>query len=95
MSRIHLRRSHDLTAQAAREKVERMATALAGRFDAECTWKGDVLSIEHPSVKGKVTVGKDDIVVEAKLGLLLAMFHDRVDGEIARILDAEFPEAKS
>ena len=95
MSRIHLRRSHDLTAQAARKKVERMAAALSKRFDAECTWKGDVLSIEHPSVKGKVIVGKDDIVVEATLGFLLAMFRDRVDGELVRILDAEFPEAKS
>lgn len=95
MSRIHLRRSHDLTPKAARKKVERMADALAKRFEAECTWKGDVLSIEHPNVNGKVVVGKDEIVVEAKLGFLLAMFRDRVDGELVRILDAEFPEAKS
>ncbi len=95
MSRIHLRRSHDLTAKAARKRVERMAAALSERFDAECTWKGDVLSIEHPNVNGKVVVGKDEIVVEAKLGFLLAMFRDRVDGELVRILDAEFPEAKA
>jgi len=94
MSRIHLRRTHDLTAKAARQKVDRMAAALAKRFEAECRWKGDVLSIEHSSVKGKVVVGKDEIVVDATLGFLLAMFRDRVNEELAKILDAEFPEGK-
>lgn len=95
MSKIHLRRSHDLTAKAARQRVNRMADALGKRFDAECSWKGDVLSIQHPNVNGKVVVGTDEIVVEATLGFLLAMFRDRVDEELVRILDAEFPEAKA
>jgi putative polyhydroxyalkanoate system protein len=93
MSRIHLRRSHDLTPKAARQRVERMADALSRKFDAECSWQGAVLEIEHPNVNGTVTVGKDEIVVEATLGFLLAMFRDRVDAELVRILDQEFPEA--
>ena len=92
MSRIHLRRSHELTAKAARVRVNRMAKALGQKFDAECSWQGEVLSIEHPNVTGTVTIGKDEIVVEATLGFLLAMFRDRVDEELVRILDAEFPE---
>lgn len=95
MSRIHLRREHDLTPKAARTRVNRMADALGRKFDAECSWDGDVLSIEHPNVSGTVTVGKNEIVVEATLGFLLAMFRDRVDEELVRILDAEFPEAKA
>ena len=70
MSKIHLRREHELTPKAARKKVERVAEVLAKKFDAECAWKGDVLSVVHPSVNGKVTVGKNDVVVEAKLGFL-------------------------
>lgn len=92
MSRIHLRRSHDLSPKAARERVDRMAEALARKFEAECAWKGDVLAIEHPNVSGSVTVGRKEIVLDAKLGFLLAMFRDRVDAEISRILDKEFPE---
>ena len=92
MSRIHLRRSHELTAKAARVRVNRMAKALGQKFDAECSWQGEVLSIEHPNVTGTVTIGKDEIVVEATLGFLLAMFRDRVDEELVRILDAEFPD---
>ncbi len=95
MSKIHLRREHDLTPKAARKKVERVAEVLATRFEAECEWKGDVLSITHPSVNGTVVVGKNDVVVEAKLGFLLAMFRDRIDEELVRILDKEFPEAKA
>jgi hypothetical protein len=49
----------------------------------------------HPSVNGKVTVGKSDVVVEAKLGFLVAMFRDRIDEELVRILDREFPSAKA
>lgn len=95
MSRIHLRREHDLTPKAARTRVNRMADALGRKFDAECSWDGDVLSIEHPNVSGTVTVGKNEIVVEATLGFLLAMFRDRVDEELVRILDAEFPEGQA
>ena len=92
MSRIHLRRSHDFSAKVARQRVDRMAEALASKFEAECEWQGDVLSIEHPNVSGTVTLGKKEIVLDARLGFLLAMFRDRVDAEISRILDQEFPE---
>jgi putative polyhydroxyalkanoate system protein len=95
VSRIRLRRAHRLSAGAARQRVDRMADALGKRFDAECEWQGDVLSIEHPNVSGTVTLGKNEIVLEAKLGFLLALFRDRVDAEIAGILDKEFPEAKA
>jgi putative polyhydroxyalkanoate system protein len=94
MSRIYIRRAHELTPKAARRKVERVADVLAQRFDAACAWKGDVLAIKHPSVNGKVVVGEDDVVVEAKLGFMLAMFRDRIDEELVRILDKEFPEPK-
>ena len=92
MSRIHLRRAHELTPKAARQRVNRMADALGKRFDAECDWDGDVLCIRHANVNGTVTVEPDEIVVEATLGFLLALFRDRVDEELVRILDAEFPE---
>ena len=95
MSRIHLRRSHDFSAKVARQRVDRMAVALASEFEAECEWNGDVLEIEHPNVSGTVTLGKKEIVLDAELGFFLAIFRDRVDSEIAGILDTEFPEKKA
>ncbi len=95
MSRIHLRRRHELTRKAARQRVERMSRALASKFGAECRWQGDVLAIEHPNVNGTISIAGEEIVVEAKLGFLLAMFRDRVDEELVRVLDAEFPETQA
>jgi putative polyhydroxyalkanoate system protein len=95
VSRIRIRRTHDLPPQAAREKVEHVAEVLARRFDADCEWTGDTLAVKHPQVKGTITLGKRDVVVEAKLGLMLAMFRNRIDEELVRVLDREFPEAKA
>lgn len=92
MTLIHLRRRHALTPKAARQRVERMSRQLAAKFGADCHWQGDVLAIEHPNVNGTVSIGNDEIVVEARLGFLLAMFRARVDEELVRVLDAEFPE---
>jgi putative polyhydroxyalkanoate system protein len=92
VSRIHIRRRHELTQRAAREKVERVADVLVKRFDADCRWDGDALAVSHPQVNGTITLGADDIVVEAKLGFMLAMFRERIDEELLRVLDREFPE---
>ena len=95
VSQILLRREHDLTPAAARERVERIAEVLAKRFEAECEWHGDVLSIKHPTVSGTVTLGKNDIVVAARLGLKLSMFRGRIGEELERVLDREFPKANA
>jgi putative polyhydroxyalkanoate system protein len=95
VKQIRLRREHDLTPEAARKKVERVADVLAKRFDADCEWDGDVLSIKHPTVSGTVTLGKNDIVVAARLGLMLSMFRGRIDEELERALDREFPKPKA
>jgi putative polyhydroxyalkanoate system protein len=95
VSLIHIRRAHDLTRTAAREKLDRVAEALSKRFDAHCEWKGDMLAVSHPQVTGSITLGERDVVVEAKLGFLLAMMRDRIDEELVRVLDREFPAAKA
>ena len=95
MSQILLRREHDLTPAAAREKVERVAEVLARRFDAKCERQGDVLTIKHPTVSGTVTLGSNEVVVAAKLGRMLSMFRGRIDEELERVLDREFPRANA
>ena len=88
-------RPHHPTRRGGRQRVERMSRALASKFGAECRWQGDVLAIEHPNVNGTISIAGEEIVVEAKLGFLLAMFRDRVDEELVRVLDAEFPETQA
>jgi putative polyhydroxyalkanoate system protein len=90
MSRITIRRSHDLTPTAARERVSHVADRLAERFGASCRWQGDVLHIQHDSVRGHIALEATTVVVEAKLGLALALFRGSLESEIARILEREF-----
>jgi putative polyhydroxyalkanoate system protein len=93
VSKILLRRKHELTPADARGKVERVADVLTKRFDAACEWQGDVLTIKHPNVSGTVTLGRNEVVVAAKLGLMLSMLRGRIDEELERVLDREFPKA--
>ena len=66
-----------------------MAVKLGERFGASCHWEGNVLRIEHANVNGTVTVKKSEIIVDARLGFILSMFHGRAEAEITRILDQE------
>ncbi|MEI8298625.1 MAG: polyhydroxyalkanoic acid system family protein [Pseudomonadota bacterium] len=89
MSQITIRRSHALSPIAARERISHVADRLTERFGATCRWQGDVLHIEHASVRGQLTLEAEMITVEAKLGLALAFFSGKIEAEIARILDRE------
>ncbi len=89
MSRISIRRKHKLSHAVLRDRVSHLAERLAEKYGADCTWEGDVVNIEHSNVTGTVHVSKDEVVVDAKLGFFLAMFGDRVEQEIAKILDEE------
>jgi hypothetical protein len=93
VSRIYLRREHELTPRRRAEgRARRRSACEAIRRFLRVAGRRALDS--HPSVNGKVVVGEDDVVVEAKLGFLLAMFRDRIDEELVRILDKEFPEPK-
>jgi putative polyhydroxyalkanoate system protein len=89
MSRLSIRRPHLLKHAEAHRRVSRAAVKLAEHFGAACHWEGDLLRIEHPNVNGTVRVGRDEIVVDARLGFALSMFRGRVEQEITRIIDRE------
>lgn len=89
MSRINIRRRHRLDPAELRARVSHLAERLGEKYGADCTWDGDVVHIDHSNVTGTVTVGKNEVVIEAKLGFLLSMFGQRVEEEIGRILDEE------
>lgn len=89
MSRINVRHRHKLKGDALRQRIEHLAGTLSARYGADWRWEGDRLLIEHSNVTGSVTCDAKEIVIDARLGFFLSMFHDRVSAEIARILDEE------
>ena len=89
MSRINIRRRHRLGHAELRSRVSHLAERLSEKYSADCSWDGDVVHIDHSNVTGTVTVNKDEIIIDAKLGFFLGMFSQRVEEEIAKILDEE------
>jgi putative polyhydroxyalkanoate system protein len=89
MSRLSIRRPHALKHAEAHRRISHVADKLKERFGATCHWEGDLLRIEHPNVHGTVHVGRDEIIVDARLGFALALFRGRAEAEIAQILDRE------
>ena len=89
MGRLSIRRPHALAHAEAHRRISRVAEKLSERFGAACRWEGDVLKVEHASVNGTLRVGRDEIVVEVRLGFPLSLWHGRAEQEITRVLDRE------
>lgn len=89
MSRLYIRRSHELTHAEARARVDRLAAQLGERYGADCRWEGDELLVEHSNLTGCVTVRRSEVVIDGKLGFALSLFHSRAEQEIARLLDEQ------
>ncbi len=90
MSHIDIKRTHSLTVEDAKTKVEGVAEHLAEKFGIEYTWRGNTLNFARSGVDGQIAVGKKQIHVMAKLGFLLMALKGPVEREILRYLDEEF-----
>lgn len=90
MSQIDIRRAHALPLKDARSKVERIATAIAARFDLEWGWEGNVLRFRRSGVEGEIALTAKAIHVRARLGFLLFAIRPAVEREIHRVMDEEF-----
>ncbi len=90
MASLSIVRSHSLSHKAAREAAERIVRDLQRRFDLEYAWDGDDVTFERPGVSGHLHVGKRDIALEVKLGLLLGAIKGTIEREISTQFDALF-----
>lgn len=90
MSQIDIRREHALPLKDAREKVGRVAAAIAQRFDLECGWDGNTLRFRRSGVEGEIAVAAKAIRVHARLGFLLFALRPAIEREIHRVMDEEF-----
>jgi putative polyhydroxyalkanoate system protein len=87
MSTIRVERKHQLGREVARQKAERLVDKLVSKYDMNAQWKGDVVELKRSGVTGQVAVGDDTVVVELKLGMMLAMMGPMIESEVDRALD--------
>ena len=87
--KISRSRSHTLSADDARCRVERIAAKLAERFGARCRWNGDCLHVEHAAVHGALTLNEGSVRLDAELGFPVSLMRAQIEAEIDRLLDKE------
>jgi len=90
MSTIDVHAFHRMNLDDAQQAADDLANDLATKFDVDYGWDGDVIHFERSGVAGTITVGKTEIHVVAKLGLLLMMLKERIEEETRHYLQTHF-----
>lgn len=90
MSRIQIRRQHTIGVKKARIAAQKVADDLAQEFGLQSAWDGDVLRFSHKGVDGVLAVTRDEVVLDAKLGLLLSAFRSRIEAHVNENFDRYF-----
>ena len=90
MSEIDIRREHALPLKDAKAKVERIAEAIAERFDVTYGWRGNTLHFERSGVDGAIAVSAKAVHVTARLGFFLFAIKPAIEREIHRVIDEQF-----
>ena len=91
MPDIHITRKHALGLAAARKLAFRWAEEAEERLGMKCVYEegetADSVTFTRSGVDGELQVTKDGFVLDAKLGLLLGAFRQRIETEIVTNLD--------
>jgi len=87
MADIEITRPHGKSHEEARQVAETVAKKLAASFDMSYSWSGDTMKFERSGLSGQLDVGPDDLVLTAKLGMLLKPLKPKIVSEINKFLD--------
>lgn len=90
MSNIDISARHNMDLKSAQSAADDLAGDLAAKFDIDYGWDGDFIHFERPGVDGRIEVGKENIHVQARLGLLLMFLKTRIEEEICEYLRNHF-----
>ena len=90
MPDIDIRRKHTRSLKDARAAIERVAEHLAGKFDVDYAWEGNVMQFSRSGVDGHIKVSAKEVHVTATLGFLLMAIRGPIEREIHQYLDREF-----
>lgn len=87
MAELHVKRSHALTHEQAKQSVQAVADKLKDDLGARYRWAGDSLRFECPGAEGKIDVSPDEVAVSVKLSWMLSAARGRIERSIESYLD--------
>src|SRR5262245_50865739 len=71
MADIHIKRTHKLTLEEARTRVQKAADEIKAKYGAKSEWKGqNLLAFSATGVKGGIEVKEGELEVKVELGFL-------------------------
>jgi putative polyhydroxyalkanoate system protein len=88
MSHIHIRKPHNLDHAHARAMAERLAESLASEYHADCHWQDDELQFRSPGIEGQLHVGRNEVEINVRLGMMLRPLKGKIESGIRTRLDA-------
>ncbi|NVJ61887.1 MAG: polyhydroxyalkanoic acid system family protein [Gammaproteobacteria bacterium] len=91
MADIQLSKSHQMTQQEARSKVDELTQQLETDLGLSTKWLDDNrLSFERSGAKGLITLQEQQVTVEVKLGFLLKAMKGTIEKELEKSLTQAF-----
>ncbi|HWP12146.1 MAG TPA: polyhydroxyalkanoic acid system family protein [Ramlibacter sp.] len=91
MAHIHITRAHSLGLADARKLAFQWAEMAEQKLEMECTYEegktSDLVSFTRSGVRGELKVTRDRFVLDARLGLLLGAFKEKIESAIVKNLD--------
>jgi putative polyhydroxyalkanoate system protein len=88
MANINIRRTHHLSKDDARQRVEDIARDLKQKLQIDYQWKGDSLQFKRSGAQGSIDLGEDFLEVKVKLGLLASAMKDKIESSIQEKIDS-------
>jgi putative polyhydroxyalkanoate system protein len=90
MAKLSIEKKHQLTHKKAKEAAQRVADDLKARFELKYAWRGNAIEFERPGLTGKMEVGKDNVRLDADLGMILSLLKPKLEAEIHKEFDLRF-----
>jgi putative polyhydroxyalkanoate system protein len=91
MRDIHISRDHSLGLAQARKLALRWVEVAQEKLGVECTYEegelADRVTFSRAGAHGALKVAGDRFELDARLGLLLGVFKDRIESEISKNID--------
>jgi len=88
MSKLSLRREHDLDQQDSKELAEKLLTKLVDKFGGKFSEDGNNFRYKHTAgVNAVVEPNEGEFVIDVKLGIMTRSLGPKLEGQMNKILD--------
>ncbi len=90
MPSLSLSHTHNAGMDRAREVAENIAQRIADAYDVRYQWLGDHIEFERSGISGQIRINAEEIIVDARMNMMLGMFRSQIEQAIQDELNQAF-----